>query len=348
MPADATGLLVTSGSAANLTGLTVGRDAILGSSVEDGLAAVGARARVYASEQVHNSVDKTMGVLGLGRSSLARVRVKDDFSMDTDHLRELIAADRRSGATPIMVVGTAGTVATGAIDDLSTIADICAEEKLWFHVDGAFGAMVALSNELRPMIKGMERADSIAFDLHKWLSVNYDAGCVLVRNAEAHMRPFSLHASYLSALPGGIAADGYLFSDLGIDLSRGFRALRAWMSIKSHGFDMYARMVEKNVAQARYLASLIGETEDLDVLAPVSLNVVCFRYAPSGMSDERLDEVNELILVRLQEDGLAVPSGVRIHGRFALRVANVNHRSRRADFEELVKDVVRIGRELTA
>ncbi|HZJ01068.1 MAG TPA: pyridoxal-dependent decarboxylase [Gemmatimonadaceae bacterium] len=343
-PPEATGLLVTSGSAANLTGLTVGRDAILGNSVEDGIA--GRTACVYASEQVHNSVDKAMGVLGLGRSSLRKVRTKADLSMDTDHLRELIAADRSNGLTPIVVIGTAGTVATGAIDDLSTLADICAKENLWLHVDGAFGAIAGLSDRLRSRVKGMERADSLAFDLHKWMSVNYDAGCVLVRNPEAHMKSFSIPASYLSALPGGISMGGYLFSDLGIDLSRGFRALKAWMSIKTYGFDMYARMVEKNVAQAEYLASLVEANDNLELVAPVPLNVVCFRYIAEKLADAELDALNERILVRLQEDGLAVPSGVHVGGKFALRVANVNHRSRKFDFDALAADVVRLGSEL--
>jgi aromatic-L-amino-acid/L-tryptophan decarboxylase len=344
-PSDATGLLVTSGSAANLTCLTVGRDAILG-RVDEGLASLGVMPCVYTSEQVHNSVDKAMGVLGLGRSSLRKVKTHDDYSMDTDHLRELIRADRASGAKPVMVVATAGTVATGAIDDIDTIADICEEEKLWMHLDGAFGAMAALSGELRPLVKGLNRADSIAFDLHKWMSVNFDAACVIVKNAEKHMQSFAVQGSYLAALPGGVAVGGYLFSDLGIDLSRGFRALKAWMSIKSHGFDKYARMVEKNVAQAKYLAGLVEKENVLELVAPVPLNVVCFRYVAPGASAENLDRINENILVRLQEDGLAVPSGVRIGGKFALRVANVNHRSTREDFDDLVRDVVRIGNEM--
>jgi glutamate/tyrosine decarboxylase-like PLP-dependent enzyme len=192
----------------------------------------------------------------------------------------------------------------------------------------------------------MERADSIAFDLHKWMSINYDAGCVLVRDPEAHMKSFTIPASYLSALPGGVAAGGYLFSDLGIDLSRGFRALKAWMSIKTYGFDMYARMAEKNVAQASYLASLVEANDKLELVAPVPLNVVCFRYVDEKMKAEQLDDLNARILVRLQEDGLAVPSGVNVGGKFALRVANVNHRSRKFDLDALVSDVVRLGGEL--
>jgi len=345
-PADASGLLVTSGSAANLTGLVIARDAILPSAGDDGLASLGSKPCVYTSAQVHNSVDKAVAILGLGRSSLRKVKPNADFTMNVDHLRELIAKDRADGNTPICVIGTAGTVGTGAVDDLDAIADICAEEKIWFHCDGAFGAMAALSDELRPLVKGMERADSLAFDLHKWLSVNYDAGCVLVRNRDAHLKSFTVPASYLSNLKGGVATGTTLFGDLGIDLSRGFRALKAWMSFKTHGFDRYAKMVEKNVAQAKYLGSLVESNSELELVAPVPLNVVCFRYVGDRSSAD-LNSVNEQILVRLQEDGIAVPSGVTIAGKFALRVANVNHRSTREDFDALVENVVRIGRQIS-
>ena len=346
-PEQATGILVTSGSAANLTCLTVARDAILPSVVDDGLGALDRRPIFYASEEVHNSADKALGVLGLGRSALRKVRAKDDFSMDIAHLRELIAEDIAAGNQPVCAIGTAGTVATGAIDDLTSIADICVEHGMWFHVDGAFGAMAALPDELRPLVAGMERADSLAFDLHKWMSVNYDSGCVLIRDPEAHLRSFSIPASYLSNLRGGVATGQHHFGEMGVDLSRGFRALKAWMSIKTYGFDKYARMVAKNVRQAKYLASLVEAADDLELVAPVALNVVCFRYIGTDISADQLDEINERILIRLQEDGLAVPSAVHVRGSFALRVANVNHRSTRADFDALVKDVRRLGRELS-
>jgi glutamate/tyrosine decarboxylase-like PLP-dependent enzyme len=345
-PDDSSGLLVSSGSAANLTSLIVARDAIVPSVVDDGLPGVTRRPVMYASEEVHNSVDKAVGIIGLGRSALRRIKAKADFTMDVDALIEAIAGDKAAGFHPVCVIGTAGTVATGAIDDLDAIADICRDNEMWFHVDGAFGAMAALSDAMRPRVKGMERADSIAFDLHKWLYVNFDAGCVLVRNPEAQLRSFSIPASYLSALPGGVAHGPRTYGEMGIDLSRGFRALKAWMSIKTYGFDQYARMIEQNVAQAGYLASLVDAHENLELVAPVALNVVCFRYIKSGMPAEQLDELNERILVTLQEDGLAVPSGVRIRGKFALRVANVNHRSRREDFAALVEDAARIGGEI--
>jgi glutamate/tyrosine decarboxylase-like PLP-dependent enzyme len=346
-PRDASGLLVSSGSMANLTALTIARDAIIPSVVDDGLGELDARPLIYASEEVHNSVDKSMGILGLGRSALRKVPTRDDFTMDIAALRKMIASDRNSGAHPICVIGTAGTVGTGATDDLNAIADICAENKMWFHADGAFGAMAALSDKLRPLVTGMERADSLAFDLHKWLSVNFDGACVLVRDAEAHHRSFSVHASYLSTLTGGVAVGPYRFGELGPDLSRNFRALKAWMSIKTFGFDKYARIIEMNVAQAAYLASLVEKSDKLELVAPVPLNVVCFRYLSPGADDEALNALNEKILVRLQEDGLAVPSGVQIRGRFAIRVANVNHRTKRSDFDALVQDVVRLGKTLS-
>lgn len=346
-PEEASGLLVSSGSAANLTSLTIARDAMLPSSLDEGLFSTGQRAVVYASDEVHNSVDKAVGILGLGRSSLKRIPTLADFTMDIAALKTAIESDKAGGAKPICVIGTAGTVATGAIDDLPAIADICRDNGLWFHVDGAFGAMAALSDALRPLVNGMQRADSIAFDLHKWLYVNFDAGCVLIRDREAHLRSFSIPASYLSTLKGGAASGQHRFGEMGIDLSRGFRALKAWMSIKTYGFDQYARMVEQNVVQAAYLASLVESHENLELVAPVPLNVVCFRYIKPELSAEQLDDINERILVALQEEGLAVPSGVRIRGKFALRVANVNHRSRREDFEALVEDSARIGERLT-
>ena len=347
-PDDATGILVSSGSAANLTSLIVARDAMLPEALDEGLFAAGERPYIYASDEVHNSVDKAVGILGLGRASLRRIPVKEDFTMDIEALRRAIAEDKRGGGKPICVVGTAGTVATGAIDDLSQLADICKEHGLWFHVDGAFGAIAALSDKLRPRLKGMERADSLAFDLHKWLYVNFDAGCVLVRRPEAQLKSFSIPASYLSTLKGGVATGPHRFGEMGIDLSRGFRALKAWMSFKTYGFDQYARLVDQNVAQAGFLAGLVEADKRLELVAPVPLNVVCFRYMKNGMSAESLDDLNEKILVRLQEDGLAVPSGVHIRGKFALRVANVNHRSRRDDFVSLVENCTRIGDELSA
>ena len=221
------------------------------------------------------------------------------------------------------------------------------EEKLWFHVDGALGALAALSPAHAAAVKGQERADSIAFDLHKWAYLPFEAGCVLVRHAEVQRETFALTPHYLAAAGRGVSAGPLIFADLGIELTRSFKALKVWMSFKAHGTRKLGRLIGQNIEQARYLAHLIERSARLRLLAQVSLNVVCFRYQPVGpCTDPRLDELNSELLLRLQESGLAVLSGTRLQGRFALRAAIVNHRSRRADFERLVEALERLGADI--
>jgi glutamate/tyrosine decarboxylase-like PLP-dependent enzyme len=260
--------------------------------------------------------------------------------MRVDELKDAVAADRVAGYRPVCVVGTAGTVNTGATDDLAAIADVCAAEGMWFHVDGAFGALAYLSDKLRPSLSGMERADSLAFDLHKWGYMPYDVGCVLVRDAEAHRAAFATGASYLTAMERGPVAGGIRFAERTPELSRGFRALKVWMSLKAQGVDALAALVEQNVEQAQYLAQRIEETPELELAAKVPLNIVCFRYRRAT------DDENKEILMQVQEQGTAVPSGTVLDGRFAIRVAITNHRSRREDFDALVEAVKSIGREV--
>ena len=194
--------------------------------------------------------------------------------------------------------------------------------------------------------RGLERADSVGFDLHKWGYLPFECACVLVRDGEAHRAAFASTASYLAETERGVIAGGLPFAERGMELTRGFKALKVWMVFKAHGVGAVARLIEQNVAQARHLERLVGEAEDLELLAPVSLNVVCFRYRAPGLSEAELDRVNVEVLLRLQERGIAVPSGTTIGGRFALRAAVVNHRSRREDFEALASAVSRLGREV--
>jgi glutamate/tyrosine decarboxylase-like PLP-dependent enzyme len=248
------------------------------------------------------------------------------------------------------VVGNAGTVNTGAVDDLASLAELCRRERLWFHVDGAFGALAALSERLRPLVRGMESADSIAFDLHKWMYMPYDVGCVLVRDPEAHRRPFATGASYLARLPRGAAPNDHDPGSLGPELSREFRGLKVWLLLKEHGIAKFARLIEQNVAQAKYLAGLVHRHAELELLAPVPLNIVCLRYRGQGAGSrgqgDELDALNREILMRLQERGIAVPSATVLDGKFAIRVAITNHRSVTSDFDLLVEKVVEIGREV--
>ena len=340
MPAGTSGLLTSGGSVANLIGLAVGRQVKAGYDVRKEGVRGGPQLRIYCSVETHSWVKKAVELMGMGRNCLVSVPVNHGFRTEIDGLRTAIRTDKAAGHRPICVVGTAGTVNTGATDDLEAMAEICREEGLWFHVDGAFGALAYWVEGLRPALKGMERADSLAFDLHKWGYMPFEVGCVLVRDGEAHRGAFATEANYLTAMERGPAAGRLRFADRGIELTRGFKALKVWMSLKTYGTDAIAALVEQNVAQARYLAARVEREPMLELAADVPLNIVCFRYR--GASDEQ----NKEILLRLQERGIAVPSSTVVHGRFALRAAIVNHRARREDFDAMVDGVLSIGRDV--
>ena len=349
-PAGASGVLVSGATVANLIGLAVARTERAGFDVRaDGLQHPAApRLLVYGSSETHSWARKACELLGLGDRALRRVRVDPEYRVDVAALREAIRADRAAGHRPICVIGTAGTVNTGATDDLRALAALCREERLWFHVDGAFGALAALAPSLRGVVAGMEEADSVAVDLHKWGWLPFEVGLALVRSPDAHRATFSTASSYLDATPRGIVAGGLPFAELGIQLTRGFRALKVWMSLKAQGADAWGRLVEQNVAQARHLRDRILAEPRLELVAPVPLNVVCFRYTAPGLDDPALNARNQEILLRVQERGVAVPSSTVLDGRFALRVAVTNHRSRREDFDLLVDAVLAAGAELAA
>lgn len=346
-PASASGILTSGGSMANLIALNVARHAMAPFAVRQSGLAGQPRLTVYASTETHNSVQKAVELMGLGDDSLAFVPVDGNYCLDLDALAMRVDADRQAGRIPFCVVANAGTVNTGAVDPLAGLADYCQTEKLWLHVDGAFGALAILDPARTKLLDGMQRADSLAFDLHKWLYMPYDIGCTLVRNADAHQAAFAVDASYLHKLDGGVSKTGIAFGDYTPQLSRSFRALKAWMNIKAYGLDKFARLIAQNVRQAEYLVSLIQASPKLELLAPAPLNIVNFRYRMDGLNDAALDALNTQILFALQERGIAVPSSTLIGGRFAIRVAITNHRSRREDFDALVEAVLAIGAELT-
>lgn len=345
-PADAAGLLVSGASAATLNGLGAARNAKVRQDVREyGLDFSNApRPLVYMTEEVHYSAPKAVEFLGLGRKSIRWVPTRD-FAMDAEALAETIAQDRRRGAYPAIVVATIGTVKTGAIDPLHAIADICSENDLWLHVDGAFGAMTKLAARYRHLSDGIERADSLAFDFHKWGYQPYDVAVSLVRNGSLLRSAFQTAPTYLSHLSGGIAQPETQFSDLGIELSRGFRGLKLWFALKTHGPDGIGVIIDQNIDQAKYLAGLVQEKEVLELFTGAPMNIVTFRYRHSDMEPDTLNRLNEWILVTLQERGIAAPSSVVINDRFLLRVAITNHRSKNADFVALVEAVESLGRE---
>jgi aromatic-L-amino-acid decarboxylase len=340
-PSHTSGVLESGGTMANILGLAVARQNRSGFDTRAlGLQLGETPLAVYCSTETHGWVQKGVEFLGIGSAWLRMIRVDEQFQIDLEALATAVEMDLANGIKPLCVVGTAGTVNTGAIDDLEALGDFCEAHGLWFHVDGAFGALAKISPVLAPRIQGLERADSLAVDLHKWMYLPFEIACLLVKDPLAHTSTFAFTPTYLAELDRGIMAGGLPFSDRGIDLTRGFKALKAWMCLKAFGADKFATIIEQNVAQTRALAEKIERDPRLELLAPVPLNVACFRVVQEGLSEEELDSLNLETLLRVQEGGVAAPSSTRINGKFAIRFCNVNHRSRREDIDIFLDEVL--------
>jgi aromatic-L-amino-acid decarboxylase len=350
-PPGASGVLTSGCSAANLIGLAVARNAKAGFDLrKEGVGEAPGKMMLYASQEIHSSVQKAAELLGLGTDAVRYVPVTHCFQIDLEALKASIEQDRNAGRLPFCVVGAAGTTNTGAIDDLQSLADLCQRQSLWLHVDGAFGAWAKLAPRARRQVMGLERADSLAFDLHKWMYMPYEIGCVLVRDEAEHRKAFALTPVYLAREEEGRGLTGGdlpWLTDYTFELSRSFRALKAWMSLKEHGVRKYSRLIQQNIDQARYLGELVSAAPELELAAPVTLNVVCFRFYRPDLPEARLDGINKEIVIELQESGIAVLSGTTVSGKYVLRVGHTNHRTRREDFDLLVKEVIRVGNGIT-
>ena len=329
----ASGILLSGTSMANLAAVLVARTAKSGRPVrERGLHQDAGQLVGYASAATHSCVRKAFEIAGLGSANLRVLGVDAQHRIDPREIARAIAADRAAGNVPFLIVGTAGTVDVGAIDPLRELADLAQREGLWFHVDGAFGAMAMLVPSLRSRVAGIERADSIAFDFHKWLHVPYDAACVLVRDDAVHRQTFASEGPYITRMKRGVAAGEPWFADYGPDLSRGFRALKVWFTLKVFGTRRLGEAIEANCRQAALLAQRIEADADFELAAPATLNIVCFRHRETVSNDRFNDE----LAIALQESGTAVVSSTTIDGRRVLRACFTNQRTTDADVDILM------------
>ena len=358
-PETASGLFVTGSSMANFIGILTARSAKIGTEVRaTGLANIADRLTVYTSADAHGCIAHALELAGIGSNQLRKVPVNQFHQMNLSDLELMIAADKAADRIPFCVVGTSGTVDVGAIDDLAGIAAIAAREQLWFHVDGACGALGMMSPKVAAKLRGIEKADSIALDFHKWGQVPYDAGFIMVRDSQVHYETFASPAAYLRREERGLAAGSPWPCDFGPDLSRSFKALKVWFTLQVYGIEKLGRMMDRTCNLARYLADRIASTSELELLAPVTLNIVAFRYRPPTSKTalqrkqeseltEFIDRLNSEIVVAVQESGIAAPSSTTIRGCFAIRAAIFNHRTTELEIDNLIGSVLRYGKLLT-
>ena len=348
MPEGAGGLVTSGGSMANFIALKVARDRALGLDArETGIGNV--RLTAYTSEEVHFATTRAADMLGFGSASVRRIGTDDRFRVDLAELAERIAIDREHGFTPFAVIANAGTVGTGAIDALQAIAAICHDHGLWMHVDAAYGGPAALSDDLRPLLAGIEHADSIAFDPHKWMYTPQSGGVVLVRDLQWLSDSFAAHATYVHE-DKELTGRGIDLGMMGPQLSRSFWALKIMVSLLSYGTRAYGERISHDVALARYLAELVQEHDELELMAPVELSICCFRYVPLDLAhteaDAYLDKLNERLMAAVQVDGRIYYSNAVLNGRFVLRCCIVNFRTEAEHIEEVVSITTELGARL--
>ena len=348
---EARGLLLSGGSMANLTALLIAHRAKMGNEASrQGLWRNETPMTLYTSEQVHMSIPKAADILGFGRDQVRLIGCDDQFRLDVQLLRERISADVQAGARPFCVVASAGTTNTGAVDPLSEIAEVAKEFGLWFHIDGAYGAPAALDETKRVLFAGLERADSVSLDPHKWLYAPLDCGCLLFRDeARARVAFGEEDADYIKVLEED-ADESFAFWNYGPELSRRFRALKIWLTLRYYGVNRIAAAITEDIALAVYLAQMVEEAEDFELLSRPQLSICCFRYVPLKLRSRsrgaqpdgeaiqgELNNLNEKIMFVVQRGGRAYLSSATINGAFALRVCITNFRTTRADLEQTLE-----------
>lgn len=351
LPSTAGGYVTSGGAMAAFVALKVARDARAGWAIRDLGTRAGPPLTIYASSQVHDVNTRAADMLGLGREAVRLVPCDDQLRMNVDALRSLVTRDIKHGFKPIAVIATAGTVATGAIDPIGPIADLCVEHGLWLHVDGAYGGVAALTEELHPLFAGIERADSVALDPHKWLYTPHSGGVIVMRDMRWLSNAFAIDPSYVHD-DKELTGRGIDFYALGPQFSRGFHALKIWVSLLAHGWSAYSRRIAHDVALARYLYDRAGAHAELEAMGPApSLSIACFRYVPAALrgqatAEPYLNALNERLMTELQLGGRVFPSNAVIDGRFVLRACIVNFRTESADIDSLIDESVAKGASL--
>jgi aromatic-L-amino-acid decarboxylase len=350
-PEEAGGVLVSGGSEANFTGLAVARNAKAEVDMKaKGVQGLSRRMTLYCSDETHHCLERSVEILGLGNEALRWIPTDDDCRIRLDSLEKAIEDDRKRNNHPFCIIGCAGTVNSGAFDDLNALADLAEKENMWFHVDGAFGAWVKISKTHRHLADGMERADSLAVDLHKWMYMPYGIGCTLVKDRLAHYSTFVYghEARYLKSAFDQLKDQIVNPHNLALPLSRNFTSLKAYMLLRAYGKNKYSNLIQQNVDQMNYLAELIRKEPKMEITAPVVSNIVCFRYKPKGFTELELEKLNKMIYSDLNQRSFWMISDTTIKGRYMLRACNVNHRSQKQDIDFLVNEVKKTGEKIVS
>lgn len=333
MPDGTLGLLTSGGSAATVTAIVAARHAAVG----DDASALGALT-AYGSDQAHSSVAKAAWIAGISRANVRAVPTDDSYGMDVAALREMVAADRRSGLRPFLVCATAGATNTGAVDPLHAIADFTSKEKLWLHTDSAYAGFSVLTERGRRLLDGLGRADSLTLDPHKWLYVPFECGCLLARDPRALERAFSVHPEYLQDVRARDAEVN--FADYGEQLTRYSRAMKVWFSVQYFGTEAIAAAQDHGMSLAELAEQIVRETPDMEILSPAQFGIVCFRLRPTGMSEEQLNALNERVNEKVNRTGFVLMSSTRLRGRLSLRLCIPGYRTREEDVRAVL-DLVR-------
>lgn len=345
-PKEASGVLTSGGSEANFTALAVARNAKAQGEVKtDGVQGLRNKMTLYCGDETHRCLERSVELIGLGNKALKNIPTDAECKIRLDLLKASIQKDRQDGHHPFCIIGCAGTTNTGAFDNLNALADLAQKEDMWFHIDGAFGAWVKLSQSHRHLVAGMERADSLAVDFHKWMNMPYSVGCTLIKDRRAHFGTFAYghEAEYIKS--AFELSEDQLTNphNLALPLSRNFSSLKVYMLLRAHGKNKYRRLIQQNLDQTRRLADLITTDSELELTAPVVSNVVCFRFKSPGLSEDETERVNKKLMDEINKKAFWMISDTTVKGIYMLRACNVNHRTKMEDMAFLVGEVKRLG-----